>query len=212
MASNIAEIEQSEVLTRAINAVTPEVLKSIIRKMCQECPSFGERLALSLVVTEDKVSRAPNDSDDESPNNGKKQPWTSKRPRPRYAFCENCEKEFDVTENTSTSCKYHPGRSILILWRLLLPVLHLFSVLISVAVVTSRCQGANLTSTDWNTPDYDFFVDHDEACHGVIDSDEMRKEYPEGFIYECCERNGEQEPCTTDWHREHEPEKKRKLC
>ncbi|KAL4794023.1 hypothetical protein BDV19DRAFT_390535 [Aspergillus venezuelensis] len=27
---------------------------------------------------------------------------------PRYAFCTNCKDEVDVTENKSTSCRYHP--------------------------------------------------------------------------------------------------------
>ncbi|KAL4948496.1 hypothetical protein BDW69DRAFT_189213 [Aspergillus filifer] len=27
----------------------------------------------------------------------------------RYAFCTNCKDEFEVTENKSTSCRYHPG-------------------------------------------------------------------------------------------------------
>jgi hypothetical protein len=28
----------------------------------------------------------------------------------RYATCENCEKEFDVTKNGPKACRYHPGR------------------------------------------------------------------------------------------------------
>ncbi|THW03032.1 hypothetical protein D6D24_10743 [Aureobasidium pullulans] len=29
--------------------------------------------------------------------------------QPRYLKCENCEKEFDVTENIKDSCNYHEG-------------------------------------------------------------------------------------------------------
>jgi hypothetical protein len=64
---------------------------------------------------------------------------------------------------------------------------------------------------DYSEPDYEFFVDHDEDCHGVIDSSEMRKEFPEGFIYACCDRTGKEEPCTVDWHREYEPSKRLKI-
>ena len=33
----------------------------------------------------------------------------NKRQVPRYAFCANCEKEFDVTTNMKEICRYHPG-------------------------------------------------------------------------------------------------------
>jgi hypothetical protein len=29
--------------------------------------------------------------------------------RARFATCENCKEEFDVTENYSEACQYHPG-------------------------------------------------------------------------------------------------------
>lgn len=61
-------------------------------------------------------------------------------------------------------------------------------------------------NTDNSHPDEDFFADHDEDCHGIIDTDEMREEYPDGFIYECCDRNGEEEPCIKDWHEPTDPE------
>lgn len=32
--------------------------------------------------------------------------------QPRYLKCENCEKEFDVTENIKDSCIYHEGMLI----------------------------------------------------------------------------------------------------
>ena len=32
-----------------------------------------------------------------------------KRFRPRYAECQNCEEEFDVTQNEQKLCRYHPG-------------------------------------------------------------------------------------------------------
>jgi hypothetical protein len=36
------------------------------------------------------------------------EPARPKRFVPRYAFCENCKEEFDVTENRSDACTYHP--------------------------------------------------------------------------------------------------------
>ncbi|KAB5575651.1 hypothetical protein GE09DRAFT_1281479 [Coniochaeta sp. 2T2.1] len=37
----------------------------------------------------------------------------------------------------------------------------------------------------------DFWADHDEKCHGTIDTDEMRKAFPDGFIWDCCGESGD---------------------
>ncbi|KAL8736233.1 MAG: hypothetical protein Q9166_000388 [cf. Caloplaca sp. 2 TL-2023] len=53
-------------------------------------------------------------------------------------------------------------------------------------------------------PDYDgdAWADHDENCHGTIDSEEMRQVYPEKFIYTCCDGDGTSEGCKTSRHVE----------
>ncbi|KAJ9302646.1 hypothetical protein DTO271G3_20 [Paecilomyces variotii] len=61
---------------------------------------------------------------------------------------------------------------------------------------------------EFSEPDYDLFVDHDEDCHGTIDSSEMREAFPEKYIYPCRDRTGVEEPCTVDWHRESDYAKK----
>jgi len=60
---------------------------------------------------------------------------------------------------------------------------------------------------DW---DGDFWADHDEDCHGPIDNESNREEYPEGFIWTCCDKNGEVEGCKIGRHRE-EPETVKRL-
>ncbi|KAK7756636.1 hypothetical protein SLS62_001473 [Diatrype stigma] len=49
--------------------------------------------------------------------------------------------------------------------------------------------------------DNDFWADHDEDCHGTIDTDEMREEFPEGFFWNCCDKPGTAEGCTRGRHR-----------
>ncbi|KAI1122576.1 hypothetical protein F5Y10DRAFT_71377 [Nemania abortiva] len=51
-------------------------------------------------------------------------------------------------------------------------------------------------------PDYDgdFWADHDEDCHGVIDCDERREEFPEGFRWSCCQKLGHRGGCTRGKH------------
>lgn len=47
----------------------------------------------------------------------------------------------------------------------------------------------------------DFWADHDENCHGEIDTEDMRKEYPEGFRWSCRQELGDKEGCHTGPHR-----------
>lgn len=40
----------------------------------------------------------------------------------------------------------------------------------------------------------DEFPDHDERVHGPMDTEENRRDNPLGFIWDCCEANGVNEP------------------
>ena len=46
------------------------------------------------------------------------------------------------------------------------------------------------------------FIDHNEDCHGVIDSKWMREECPENFYYTCCKGDGYSERCKEKRHVE----------
>ncbi|KAI0913978.1 hypothetical protein F4823DRAFT_575134 [Ustulina deusta] len=50
--------------------------------------------------------------------------------------------------------------------------------------------------------DYDSEVwdDHDEDCHGMIDTVENRVEFPEGFIWDCCGKLGYRGGCKRGRH------------
>lgn len=48
--------------------------------------------------------------------------------------------------------------------------------------------------------DEDFWADHDEDCHGLIDTEEMREEFPEGFTWNCCDQVGTAPGCTKGHH------------
>jgi hypothetical protein len=58
-------------------------------------------------------------------------------------------------------------------------------------------------------PDYDgdFWADHDERCHGTIDTDIMREDCPDGFIWDCCDKLGSEPGCRKGYH-ESNPDKK----
>jgi hypothetical protein len=55
---------------------------------------------------------------------------------------------------------------------------------------------------DW---DSDFWADHDEMCHGPIDTEENMKEFPEGFFWDCCEENLSDPGCQIGRHLERAP-------
>ncbi|CAI7614802.1 unnamed protein product [Penicillium pancosmium] len=185
-------IDSSERLQDAITRLSTERLARLCKNLCEENPSARKIFRSRLFVEEDRVPgpQLPepehedgeddeneddeNEDDEDDEDDGDSiasepafKPGSLKRARPRFAVCKNCEREFDVAENTSESCTYHPENS---------------------------------------QPVEDFFDDHDETIHGIIDTDEMRKEYPEGFIYECGDHNGEEEPCIKDWHEPTDPE------
>ncbi|KIL88120.1 hypothetical protein FAVG1_09003 [Fusarium avenaceum] len=59
--------------------------------------------------------------------------------------------------------------------------------------------------------DYEAYVwaDHDERCHGTIDTEAMRKENPEGFTWVCCGKPGDESGCKLGKH-EADPDKSRR--
>lgn len=99
------EMTNESRLNNAINEVSKEVLVTLAQTLCKENTSAKEFFEKNLFVSEDQVPRPDAEDKDEAPatTDG------AKISRPRYADCTNCEKEFDVSKNSSTSCSYHPG-------------------------------------------------------------------------------------------------------
>lgn len=46
----------------------------------------------------------------------------------------------------------------------------------------------------------DFWADHDESCHGAMDSFEDDPAYEDGFMWECCEKGIGEEGCERTNH------------
>lgn len=121
--------EQSYLLNCAIHDASRERLQITIQKLSLAVPQVWDHLINEFLVTEDSARQEgdastsdASDPENESDENadGKeekakpqpKQLAGSKRLRSRYAFCDQCEEEFDVTTNTSTACRYHPGMTL----------------------------------------------------------------------------------------------------
>jgi hypothetical protein len=53
-------------------------------------------------------------------------------------------------------------------------------------------------------PDFDEWPDHDERCHGRIDTAANRRDFPNGFVWSCCGARGDGEPCVSEEEDEDE--------
>ena len=86
--------------------------------------------------------------------------------------CWRCNEEFDPEDDEDESCSYHPG------------VLNTYS---SSPHGRYGCLAGSLVinrkSHGW--------ADWDEDVHGPMDSYENRRDYPENFMWSCCEKAGD---------------------
>jgi hypothetical protein len=108
--------------------------------------------------------------------------------RQRFEICEQCNKEYEVLHNHKKSCQWHQGK--------LQPSSLLRHDPDRKVLLSSSCSGEQ--EVDW---DGDFWADHDERWHGTIDTPKMRKDYPEGFVWDCCDEPGDAVGCKTSRHR-----------
>ena len=47
----------------------------------------------------------------------------------------------------------------------------------------------------------DFWADHDVDCHGPYESFEDDPDFAEGFIWDCCDKPGDDEGCKSTKHK-----------
>ncbi|CAG9984471.1 unnamed protein product [Clonostachys byssicola] len=114
------------------------------------------------------------------------------------AVCAQCDKPFYKDDNQPKDCLYHPGSYRIHL--LLLSSLNPWKVC-TLWIWLTR---AGESEVDRGHHVWD---DHDEDCHGEIDSDYMRKEHPEGYIWSCCDKNGKESAGCTRGYHESDPAK-----
>lgn len=104
-----------------------------------------------------------------------------------------------MTENTSDSCVWHDGQCFTS------PSLSNFP-----ASSTERLLGYLEPTGMTERLLYDlgldgngeFPADHDGRCHGTVDIEAMRKEFPDGFMWDCCDGWADAEGCQVTRHSE----------
>lgn len=220
-------------LKQAIVTAQPSRLRSTLLAVCDNAPEAARIAGSLLLVPEEKVrylsaeesseeeeedeeededvSGRSDRSDERSPHDEmdkrrKKATGSDhamglatndlKRMRSRYAMCENCAEEFDVADNVKGSCYWHDGE---IAKDPMIPG--------TAPSLRFANKGAGTLEEDHEG---DIWADHDERCHGPIDTDENRSQFPEGFIYDCCEGDGSSVGCKTGRHVEADLNSKRR--
>jgi len=129
-------------LQSAIDTAQPARLRETLQAICNSSADAAHIASILLLVPENqamkmghrKASEESSDEDeddseetsdensDESEDEDEAKNGTEdieaastnlKRLRPRYAICEHCSEEFDVTDNGKKACSYHDGRLLL---------------------------------------------------------------------------------------------------
>lgn len=87
------EVLEATTLGRAINNASDQRLRVVLKSICAKNDQARKEAESQFLVMATNTEKSSD---------------SNKRAAPRYAFCINCEKEFDVTTNTEKNCRYHP--------------------------------------------------------------------------------------------------------
>ncbi|KAJ5633928.1 hypothetical protein N7528_001770 [Penicillium herquei] len=101
-------------LLHAIDTVPEKILREVFKSICTELPEARDQAAKQLLVentTSENDEESDSNIDSEKPSTSKTNASKPKMVVPRYAVCQNCEKDFETDKNSSTACRYHPRRS-----------------------------------------------------------------------------------------------------
>jgi hypothetical protein len=119
------QVDSSTPLDIAIDTVSESRLRNLFKSLCEMSSETRLLATERLLVDTSEIGEGTeadgekeekydgNEAQREDVSQAESGPATRnlKRPISRYATCENCEIEFDVTTNSSQSCIYHPGES-----------------------------------------------------------------------------------------------------
>lgn len=111
---------------------------------------------------------------------------------PRWDTCDNCDEEYDASlDRKDDECVFHPGLQ--------------FRFFASDDFSDGDRAKGELEVDETQ------FADHDEACHGPMDTLENRRDFPQGFTWTCCDEDGSSEGCVHGEHRPAVPRKRRRI-
>ncbi len=182
----------SAALISAINNAQKERLVIVLNELIHQCgaaiPIMEEQLLTDGFDSSGEANSFEDHENEEGdpcfpPDQSAKrkralsQATTEPRKRRLFETCIQCNEEYNVLQNDKESCTWHPGTALLCF-----------------IITVLKLAGSR-------EPDYESEVwdDWDEDCHGrILDQED---EFPEGFIWRCCEENGIHEGCELGRHR-----------
>lgn len=99
MAREQAQNVEAALLDHTIDTIPAVKLRQLFKTICKISPEARKQAEKLLLASQNKqdAKLAPHDNE-----NGQSE--GAKQPVPRFTLCENREKEYDVTTNSSTSC------------------------------------------------------------------------------------------------------------
>ena len=111
MATVQVQKTEADPIDHTIDTLSVIKLREVFKTICKTCPEAKKRAEeLLFAEKQDAKPGPPASKDGQEATDASTKDESAKQPVPRYAFCENCEKEFDVATNTSTSCQYHASK------------------------------------------------------------------------------------------------------
>jgi len=140
IASVVSNIDLSPALTQALRKSSEKRVRKLLMRVCREHPAARALVEREFLVpksevvpyhadteSEDGGANSEEDSDDEAiiskkksendhailptPNLKRKAGSIDEELVPRFAKCENCKEEFDVTANERGDCIWHWGKA-----------------------------------------------------------------------------------------------------
>jgi hypothetical protein len=119
----MATLSQQDPVVLAISQATRTRLQQLLLKMYFRLPQAAKFVSDELLIDVNEIEIAPNppNTEEQNPLNkcatpkagsgpGKVEnaPTTAQK-RSRYAMCEQCDQEFDVSKNEEGDCQWHDG-------------------------------------------------------------------------------------------------------
>lgn len=103
---------EADLIDHTIDTLSVIKLREIFKTICKTCPEGKKKRTEELLFAKKQDAKPvpPASEDGQEATDASTKDETAKQPVPRYAICKNCEKEFDVTTNTSTNCQYHTSK------------------------------------------------------------------------------------------------------
>lgn len=174
-------------LAHAINAASPELLRVTLHALGATSKDFAQALSNMLLVTPRIQMSEDADVDANSNDSEEEEEEEDDDDEEHY--------EAGVITQTTHNMRWQPG-----------PARTRYALCVNCEEefdVTDNVDDEGCMYHDGELEvDQDMFVDHDENCHGPMDSEDNRRDYPENFIYSCCDEDGQAEGCQTGRHVE----------